>query len=374
VDAMLHAIEDRYRLIDISPGRLEDFRLGQGTPADPGLLVEESGWSLYCLDFAQRNAVFVQLSPEADLADAAFSGAKQFQEARRVGLLPFAALEGISRRVAPPQSLIFIFSMGRCGTTLANRMLNEVEGVWSLSEPDVHFDIAMKRAELDHNEALMLVRAATRLLFRPPARRRSHTMAIKLRGQTLFQAKTFHAAFPDAKNVFMYRDGASWANSNYQLGQRLGIAKEYDVETRKFVWFMVSAATNPAYLGPFFDMAGPSVCADQLFAPAWALYIDEYQRLVADGMPFLAIRYDELSRDRETTALRLLEHCGLPAGELGAVLEVFEEDSQAGSSIARSRAAISFTPEDYDRFRATLALHPRVKSPDVLLPDSYRGA
>ena len=66
---------------------------------------------------------------------------------------------------------------------------------------------------------------------------------------------------------------------------------------------------------------------------------------------------------------RLLRFCGLPAGALPDALRAFERDSQAGLPIARRERAETFTAEDRDRFLATLARHPRIRSPDLLLPD-----
>lgn len=373
MDSSLHGIEDRSRPFELAPGKSENFRLGPGEAVDSARVIDEPGWSLYCLDFSRRNAVFVQLAPQADLADAPFMSLKQFKEASRVALVPFAALDGLSRRVPQPERRIFIFNIGRCGTTLANGMLNKVSGVWSLSEPDAFFDIDMKRREIDAPETRALIAATTRLLFRPPASRPAHTLAIKLRSQNAFQMHAYHAAFPDAKNVFLYRDGESWANSFFKFVQNVFSSAVLDVEARKFNWFMISADTDPAYLRPYMDLEAAEFHVEQEFAVAWALYLEAYEQARAGGMPFLALRYNELDGDRAASAARLLRHCGLPVGAAGAALEAFDEDSQAGTSIDRSHAALNFTPAQRARFRATLGRHPTIKSPDLRLEDMYGG-
>ena len=74
-------------------------------------------------------------------------------------------------------------------------------------------------------------------------------------------------------------------------------------------------------------------------------------------------------RPARGSAARLLRHCGLPVGAVPAALRAFERDSQAGLPIARAPRAETFTAENRDRFLATLARHPRIRSPDLLLPD-----
>lgn len=250
-------------------------------------------------------------------------------------------------------------------------MLNEIDGVWSLSEPDVYFDMGMRRGLLDPAEVPGLIRSCTRLLFRPPAGRDVHTMAIKFRADALHRAERFHAAFPDASCVFMYRDGARWARSFYYFMRNLGIEPVLDRETRQFVWWIMSGAADPAKLAPYVDMDAEEVYQEQLLAPIWALDLDEYLRQFDQGVPFLAVRYNELTADRTGVVARLLRHCGLPNGALAQAMRAFERDSQEGTAIARSNRAASYTEANAARFLATLARHPRIRSPDYRLPDIH---
>lgn len=369
MEAAVHAIEGRSRAFEVEPARLTHFTLSRGEAVGAGVALDEPGWSLYCLDFATRKAVFVQTGPEVDLADAPFMHLKQFGEARRVLIVPFAALDCLAERSPPPERMIFVFNIGRCGTTLVNAMLNEIPGVWSLSEPDVHFDLVMKRAEFDRAELLGLVRSTTRLLFRPPADKAVHTMAVKLRSQSLFQAGLFHQAFPDAVFLFMYRDGASWAKSFHRFMINLGVTVPLDGESRKLIWRICSAATDPGYLRPFLDFEREPLYPEELLGAAFALHADEYLRLLADGVPFQAIRYNELDRDRAAETAKLLAHCRLPADALPAALRAFEKDSQEGVVFGRSGNAAGYGEENERRFLATLARHPGKISPDVILPD-----
>ena len=83
----------------------------------------------------------------------------------------------------------------------------------------------------------------------------------------------------------------------------------------------------------------------------------------------MAIRYDEMNDQREAAIARLRAHCGLPAGALPVALSAFGRDSQAGTAIAREQRDGSFTEADAARFRRTLARHPRIRNPELRLPD-----
>jgi hypothetical protein len=306
--ATLHAIEARLIDNELDPASASNFRLGPAAPADPRRAVEEPGWSLYCLDWPGRHALFLDIGAEVDLSRAPFVHGTQFRLARRALRVPFDALADLAAAVVPPRRMILVFNIGRCGTTLVNAMLNEIEGVWSLSEQDTFFDMVMDRASLDPAEIQHMLAPCTRLMFRPPPGRAAHAFAIKFRSQDLFHAERFHAAFPDAAFVFLYRDAAGWGRSFWRMLARFGLAKTLPRDQRRYLWRIFSAATDPAALDGILDLDAEHLYPEEILAASWALSIARYRRLLGDGIPFLALRYNELDADRERVALRLLEH------------------------------------------------------------------
>ncbi len=369
MDATLHPILGRGKAIELGPAGFGDFELGTGRPVASGIVVEERGWTPYCIDCAARTALFVDVGPDLDLSRAVFVNLTQFDEARRALVVPLAALDALARAIPEPSRLIFLFNIGRSGTTLASAMLNEVPGVWSLSEPDVYLDLMMQRAHLDPAEVRGLIAAFTRLLFRPLAGRPCHTLAVKFRSGNITQADLYHDAFPQAACVFLYRDGVSWARSNHYFDRSIGLPSVYDRDLCRFVWWIMTAGAPMEMLEPPIDPGRETVCAEEVVAPVWAFSVEEYLRQFARGVPLLALRYNELNADPSASVARLLRFCGLPASALADALRAFERDSQAGLSIARRPRPETFTTEDRDRFLATLARHPRIRSPDLLLPD-----
>jgi hypothetical protein len=288
-------------------------------------------------------------------------------------VMPLEAMLSLAPQVTLPPKLIFMFNMPRSGTTLVNRVLNQVDGVWSLSEPDIYAPFYFANLEhVDQNELVDLARVCTGLLFRPPSGVRADTLGIKFRSQGLFSADPFYRAFPDARYVFIYRDALSWANSFYRMTMRLPRPDGMDDEQfTRFMWRILSAETDISYTETYFDLESAIARWELVCAPAWVLHCEQYTQYFEAGWPFFALRYNELNNQPESVTAQLLEHCGLPAESLGQALRGFEGDAQEGTDIARSIKVEGFNDEQYERLRLTLAKHPRFGNPDLLLPDIY---
>ncbi len=369
MDAALHAIQGLTRRVELGPTSFDNFALGPGEAVSSRVALEP-GWTIYCVDVALRQALFLEIPPEADLAEAPFVFLMQERLARRALVVPFAALGELAEALPGPERVVLVFSIGRCGSTLMNAMLNGIEGVWSLSEPDPFFDLVMRRHLLDPGEVAGLLRACLRLSFRPPRARRASTMGVKLRAQSLFQAGQFHAAMPDAAFVFLYRDGVSWARSYWYFLHNFGGPRVLDGEELRSLWWILTAAADFAALGPFLDPDG-SVPVERTLAPFWAMHIEAYRRLLAAGVPFLAVSYAEIQSDPEAVMRRVVRHSGLPDTAVERALQALGRDLQGGTGIGRDRRdAPPFGAAEADEFRGALARFPGL-TPDMRLPDAY---
>jgi hypothetical protein len=217
MDATLYDIiarTDRFGWADPS-----DFQLGPGKRVASRIVADDPSWSLYTLDKDTDSAWFVELPPGLDLSGSAFVYEDQRRAARRALQVPLAALDDLAEGLPPPERVILVFSIGRCGSTLVSDVLNALPGVWSLSEPDVYSRLilqshdATRRLGYPPDKVVRLIRACTRLLFRPPQDRDATVLAVKFRSQTLLQADVYYRALPDAAFVFLYRDAIGWGDS-----------------------------------------------------------------------------------------------------------------------------------------------------------------
>jgi hypothetical protein len=367
----LHAILNRNRDLPARRAMFSNFELGDAITSSPSRVLDELGWTLYCLHQETARAVFVKTPPDCDLGATPFLRMAQFQSATHVLLMPWGELESLAAKVPLPQNMILIFNMGRSGTTLVSRMLANVKNVMSLSEPCTQLDITMNRSANGPALTAKLIAECTRLLCRPPYGAAPETVAFKFYSQALFNCTDYFSSFPSAKFVFLYRDALSWGNSLQKMVMGFGLSDIFNEEQKNFSWKMGSAANDPKILDDYFDPNAKTFFGELVHAPVWALYMDEYMKNFDAGVPFLALRYNEINADHETATKVLLKHCGLSASAISDALHGFDDDSQKGSGIGKDNKATGFKPENYRRFAKTLAKHPRFNSPDILLPDIY---
>jgi hypothetical protein len=356
---------------------LSDFELGPAVAVTPRMVIDQSHWSLYGLDHAADRAVFVQLPSGTDLAQSPFSYATQHRLARRVLTMSLADLEAVAELAPPVPRVVLIFSIGRCGSTLMSHALNTVPSVWCLSEPDAFSTLVLQhyhsRQRLDFPRAqiIRLIRACTRLQFRPPSGRQADVFAVKFRSQSLFQADLFHEALPLARCVFLYRDALGWANSVYGMMRQYGFADSLTGPDRTLAWSIFTAASDPAPLADVIDLSAPEVPMELALGPAWSCNMAEYTRHLQAGVPFLALRYNEFNRDREAQIARMLRHCGLPENHARTTLQAFERDSQAGSHLAREVMTERLSDARLERLAKVMSRIQDFGAPDLKLPDIY---
>lgn len=101
-----------------------DFTVGDEVAVSPDIVIREPGWSLYSLDLEKALAWFVQLPYGTDLSNSVFAFRDQRRLARRLLQIALDEAVTLSQQVAPPERVIFGFSIGRCGSTLVSHVLN----------------------------------------------------------------------------------------------------------------------------------------------------------------------------------------------------------------------------------------------------------
>lgn len=357
--SLRHDILSRHRPREFAPTGLADFTTDPGTEVDAAALLRDPAWSLYALELETGRAIFVHLAPGTDLSRAAFIPQAQFAAAQAVLSVPLDDLSGLSADLPAPERLILLFSIGRCGTTLANHILNTVPDTFALSEPRAFVTLALARHQMPPARAEALIAAVTRLMFRAPQGLPSgdqapRHFAIKFHSQVLYQADLFHRAFPQAKFLFLYRDAQSWASSMSRFLQNLGEPLLLTPEQLARTWWIGSAGAPLDELAPGLDITAPLTAHAPLLACVWAHLITCYRLHLAKGLKFHALRYDDLTRDREGSIRALLSHCDLPASTMAEALATFDRDSQAGTEIAQGGSSTSFSAADVADLRATL--------------------
>ena len=176
----------------------------------------------YAADFARRELHFACVPAGAPLLEAPFFYNAQRAAAQSVARVPFGRLTelypGAAGDAAAP---MIVMSIGRCGSTLLNRLLG-ADGSVAVSEPDVFSQVAGLNGTLGaqknrkpaalRGEAAVVLRASLQALATwagVPADR----LAVKLRSHSNGAVGPILAAFPRARYVFVFREIDPWVRS-----------------------------------------------------------------------------------------------------------------------------------------------------------------
>jgi hypothetical protein len=358
--ATVFEIVEKVKTNPVGNPELGNFILREGETV-PAQTVVQSNVSLYCLDDVTRRAVFVETPPEVDLSQAPFYYAAQYDHALRLFTLPYETFHQIADNV-PVGKLIMLYSTGRCGSTLISAALGAVEGVVSLSEPDVFTQIHFMRF-LDRSRDAEYTRllASCVHMFSKGA----PTLTLKFRGMCIQIGDLLYEAFPDAKNLFLYRNAETWARS---MGLEMREVEERRSPVREFPIYRRSMATLSI---PFAAEHGREATGVELSMLSWLSLMHKYVALYEAGMPFLALRYEDIREHPIAVLAAMFAYCGLDAN-VDQVYEVFGRDSQEGTVWSREsrkeRPDYPLEDADYAAMRAVLGAHPVIQSADYIAP------
>lgn len=123
-----------------------DFEFSEGPVIDPQLVVTNPLISLYCLDHTNRRALFVETKPGVDLSQAPFFYQAQYENTVNLLGVPYETLHDLASNISLDSNcLIFVYSVGRSGSTLLGSALNAIDGIVGISEPDVFTQLVVFR-------------------------------------------------------------------------------------------------------------------------------------------------------------------------------------------------------------------------------------
>lgn len=372
MNANLLEITARKRRDPFAVADPSDFEFREGPVIDPQIVVTNPLISLYCLDHANRRALFVETTPGVDLSQAPFLYQAQYENAVRLIGVPYETLHQLARGIAlDDQKLVLVYSVGRTGSTLLGAALNAVEGMVGLSEPDVFTQLVTYREWDGSNdgEISALVESCMKILCKPSEQTPDpQGWVIKFRSFTVQLADLLYQHFPNTKNIFLYRNAETWLNS---MLRAFGDAQE-DIGFR--IWGQGWLSTLAPSIARHVQAGGPLLTMPSMCSMLWLDVLEQYTNLQRSGMPSLAIRYEDIKAAPQETLEKIFEYCDLPMTSMDAVYQVLERDSQAGSGISQeslSHKKSGLTDaQRADLFRE-LQAHPAIQSPDFLVPGTW---
>ncbi|WP_047244238.1 sulfotransferase [Chromobacterium subtsugae] len=277
--------------------RPDDFASDIVAAVDAAAQIEDFGRYLpLCVDWRAERLRYSRWEDASPLSDAPFLYQRQRRQAAMLADIPFERLPELGQ--AEGMTPTFIFSIGRCGSTLLSRMLAAV-GEQAVSEPDALTNIAL----VDNAEQGRQAAEAGELIVRScvEALRRAcgPSPVIKLRAVCNLAAAAFVRALPNARYVFMFRGREDWVRS---------------------------------YSRAFGDSAA------ELEALLWQS-AQAFQRLRAAGAEPELVWYEDLLADPAAALRRILPHRADLAAFEAPLAEALRADAQQGSILARSTLA-----------------------------------
>lgn len=339
----------------------ENFIVREAGTVDTQAVLDNPNVSLYCLDEPNGAAWFVETQPGIDLVQAPFYYISQYDYALRLFAVPYETFHQYADTVTPAK-LIFVHSIGRCGSTLISKALNTVHGVRSISEPDLYTQILFLR-HLDNSRDAhyrRLLRSCTLILGKD-----TPTLALKFRAMCIQIGDLLYEEFPDAAQLFLYRNMESWARS-------MGVDTRPPAERRTpMSEFPLHRRVMTPLRSEFAAAHGREANPVEWSALTWLSLMEQYVTLCDAGLPFLAIRYEDIQAHPMQVLAAVFEYCGLSAN-VERAYAVFANDSQEGTLLSRvsqqERTRTPLEPHEFARWQALLAERRVVRSAGFVAP------
>lgn len=268
--------------------------------------------------------------------------------------------------------------MGRCGSTLLSNASNELNNVISLSEPDVFFNITgLREANKKRDKELVrLSKSCLKFLCNSSTETPPDTWVVKFRGFSTEIADLVQQATSNARHIFLYRNAEVWAKSIARLTRltRTGGLEQQPLRTslygypiERFISYVSHFNSNP-----YPDAKPHTLSRLENFALTWLSIMNCYLEHYNAGIPFAALRYEDLGQPPDKMLKAVFEYCQLPNTEIGKAKQAFGRDSQAGTRFSgkanRQDKTLELSDEHLEQVRAILRHHPVLNRPDVRLP------
>lgn len=352
---------------------LQDFDWTEAAAIDASTVLNNPNASLYCLDLDNKRFIFVETPPDQDLSAAPFYYQAQYELAQRLFAIPFKDFSPLTKTLETiiKQQLVFIYSVGRCGSTLLSRIFAQADGVLSLSEPDVFSQlVALRNRDRSRDpEIAKLLKLCVGLICKPTAQDRrtsanSATCVIKFRSYGIELADLLHEVFPKAKAIFLYRNARSVVKSSIQAYSEL--AKGRYIIQKNIDTYSLLIPLLKEYADRI-DFDDPN--ATDLYTTMWLSVMQRYVQLHTQKIPMVVLRYEDLVDQPELTIEAVFQYCRLEAN-LAKALQVMSHDSQQGSNLSQANTADqSLDDSQLDRkINRLLSYHSTIQSPDFTPP------
>ena len=363
------AIKETNRSHPIQIVKPANFTWAPGDEIEPHEVLQDPTFSLYCFDRENDTAIFVECADQAAVDRAPFYYQAQVEHAIGLVSMPLEVFHRVAEEIPePPKGLIFIHSVGRCGSTLLSKVLEAIPLVQSLSEPDDLTQMVNLR-ELDGSldEWLRkLIASSTKWRCKPRLGPPADWVAIKTRSEVLSLADLLGPSFRHSKHFFLYRDAVSWMRSIFR-----GWPANQDVYDAELNRKIEDAWAETLPILQAYRREDAPMNPVQIRLLAWVTCMEAYLELLDMELPLCAARYEDLVKQPVPILEAFFAFCGIDAVDWNTIHEVLGRDSQAGTIYDREerrKQSRELTDELVQDVHDMIATRPLLRTPDVVLP------
>ncbi|MFP4101267.1 sulfotransferase [Coleofasciculus sp.] len=202
-----------------------------------------------------------------------------------------------------------------------------------------------------------------------PLKEKKSYLVIKLRSFCIELADLIYRAFPESKGIFLYRNAENVVQSSIPafayIRTRLKAIADNTEMYSKFIPLLKDYAK-------YIDFNDSN--ATDLYTTLWLSVMQCYLLLEEQGILAYAIRYEDMIADPEQVVSFIFKYCKLPISEVANACQVFEKDSQTGSTLSRESIRNNYYEQLPDMLEVSqkvnrlLQKHPKIKTPDFIVP------
>ena len=311
------------------PVGLNDFQFCEQGTVNPSFIINNPAVSLYSLDDASRQAIFVELPDEICLTESAYVYETQFQHAIRLYAVPYDTFNLLAEQLPYVKQPVFIHATGLCGSRLLHKVLTRSQAVVGLSQTDVFSVLNRIRQQAPQNRDLELRRLAKssmRFLFKNEHGPGIQVHLIKCRGQVMQSMDLLQSAFPQARNLFLYREALGYVNSGMrifleQLPHHAGFKAWQQYYNN--VW-----GADLTHMEAYLDQPDAPLDKVSRLTLDWMTAMEGYVAQAEKGIPAHMLSYRRLIMDRTEALAEIFSYCGLPKDHMADALLAYDPDSR----------------------------------------------
>jgi hypothetical protein len=364
MQAYEHIIDAKVKTNPFDIVSASDFQTHRGQVVEAEMILEQPNISLYCLDHANRQALFVETPPTFDLLKEPFYFIAQYDAATRLIAVPYETLHALAKKVTvDPKRILLFYSTGRCGSTLFSHVLNLNPAIVSFSEPDVFSQLVMLRTsgQNDDAEITSLLYDSLLLMCANAQQQKFEHYAFKFRSYVLSVSDLLFQALPKAKIIFMYRNALTWARS---FSRAFGSTDDNMTKRLEDANFRYMIPSVNKHL-----QTNPTISWVEYVAHMWVSSMQDMRWLQHHGAALVHARFEDLKKTPQSVIESLLMHCNLPMPSPEQLAQVLAKDSQEGTVGAKDSQEVvrHLTDADLEELgRIIHKLDPGLK-PDTIL-------